>query len=136
MSQRKITLQRIIFLLDNWGCWESMERVGPMVSKVCGSAERAFVMNPRRHVWEGQAHVPRETPDEANIGLAEQNEQVLLRLDVRFQRVIMFRFARRLALEDIAERMRMSRVSALALLDSALVAVMSELENTSWASGL
>lgn len=134
MRLSKITHQRIQYLLVNWGNWETSERIGPMVSSVCGSAERAYVMNPRRHVWDVSSHVPRETPDDAD--LAEKTEQVLLRLDLRYQQVIVFRYARRLSLEDISVRMRMSRISAEAILDAALVAVMSELEEMSWASGL
>ena len=134
MRLSKITHQRLQYLLANWGTWEARERVGPMVSSVCGSAERAYVMNPRRHVWDGHVHVPRETPDDAD--LAEKTEKVLLQLDHRYQQVIVFWYARRLSLEDISVRMRLSRVSTEAILDAALVAVMSELEKMSWASGL
>lgn len=134
MSQRKITLPRMIYLLNNWGNWQAVERVGPMVSSLCGSAERGYASNPRRHVWDGQANVPRETPDDAD--LAEKTEQVLLRLERRYQQVIVFWYARRMSLEDISVHLRMSRVSAEAILDAALVAVMSELEEMSWANGL
>ena len=134
MKLSKITHQRLQYLLANWGAWEACERVGPMISSVCGSAERAYVMNPRRQVWDVNMHVPRETPDDAD--LAEKTEKVLLRLDHRYQQVIVFWYARRLSLEDISVRMRMSRVSAEAILDAALVAVMSELEEMSWANGL
>lgn len=134
MSQRKITRRRLEFLLENWGNWEADTRLGPAASKRCASAEREFASDSSRFVWDAGSTVPRETADDP--ALAEKTEAVLIALDRPLQRVLVLRYARRLTPERMAAAMRMSRVSVEALLDTAVVAIWTELEDRAWAHGL
>lgn len=136
MRQRNITRQRLNYLLANWGYWEAATSIGPKVSMLCGSAERAYAKDTSRHVWGGAEYVPRETPDNLQPVLAEKTESVLLKLSDQYQRVIVLRYARNLVPEQIAARLCMSRVMAEAILDAAIVAAWSELEDMTWARGL
>lgn len=135
MKPKKLTRQRLEYLLKNWGTWErSIGRVGPGARVVCGSAEARYAGDAERYVWEGTANVPRETPDDPQ--LAERTEEILVRIPVHHQRMIVARYAREYSLQLLAAKWGMSQSTAEAQFEAALAAIWLELEETTWASGL
>lgn len=134
MKTRNITRRRLEWLLENWGAWEANTNLGPAVSPLCGSAERAYASDTSRYVWDGRSTVPRETTDDPLI--AQKTEAALLRLPEKQKKIIVLRYARQMRPESMAQFMRMSVVSVDALLDAAIVSIWSELEGMSWASGI
>lgn len=134
-EKKKITAQRLRFLLENWGCWErSAGRVGPAAATVCGSVERRYADMQERYVWDGPARAVRESPDDPV--LAVKTEEVLARLQPKYRRVIIMRYVSEYSLLLIASKSGISLMTAEALYDTALSIVWRELEETAWASGI
>lgn len=132
---RKITPERLEYLLRNWGVWQrGLQGVGPVVPTRCGSAERKFAGDTGRYVWETSFSRCREAVEEPL--LAERVEAVIAQLAQGYQQVLVMRFCRQFPLEGIAGQLRMSVVTCEARLDSAIVAIWEKLEATAWASGI
>jgi hypothetical protein len=132
MKDRKITRERLEYLLENWGKYVTVGApVGPQVPTRCGSVESQYAADPSRYVWEGRAYVPRGTGD-MDESLAVLTEKAVLTLCDKYQHALVMRYGKGLTLVAIAMNARCSLPSAEAMIASATIAVWEHLESESW----
>lgn len=132
MADRKITRERLEYLLENWGRYvTSGAPVGPQIARECGSVERQWNDDPSRYVWEGRAYVSRGTSD-INVALALVVEEAVLTLAHKAQLSLVMRYGKNLTMVCIAMTVRCSLPVAEALVGGATIAVWEHLEATSW----